>query len=635
MVVEDLEGMRKLVCSILDMLGYINVVAANDGSEAWEYMQSNNIDLLLTDMRMPKMDGSELVKKMRQQPHLKLVPVLMFSATEETEQVRGAIAAGVGGFLKKPFSPPQLRAKLDETLDRHFDSLVDRIVEKAGAGSKDTKMPLVVIGEDAVDKKTLRSPHRRRQVYFLWQALKAIARINESDEHIELGYELRADSSEITNLLRVHKDRVKMIIVSATLSGGLTLVRLASVNREQLKTVLVCEHVGAIPIAERMALQQQGVFIVDRGELPMEHFERLLREFVVAQSYAPTRGELPDQEEIQRRVEADIANMVSLPVLPVVFQQLSRLDKKSDSDIRKWAEYIERDPLASAMIVRRARTPIYGFQEEVTHVRRAVVLLGKADVRDTILCQTVKQAFQHVKEKGFSVEEFWTHSLAVGLTASILGNFAGKAPRSRAMEKELAALRLNGEFSQAIERLKLRQNLPQNSAVDLFAAGVMHDIGKAAMVASYPGLYPEIVRTLQEQDWQISMLQAETFVAGPVNHEVVGQLLARNWGLSDAVVSVAGRHHEPGKKERLAMMVALANCIAGALYPFPSQAAYPMVQLVREKAERTPQRLAASAAFLPPMLLEVLKLSMDELLNVAVALAPEIERITEEWRRII
>ena len=131
------------------------------------------------------------------------------------------------------------------------------------------------------------------------------------------------------------------------------------------------------------------------------------------------------------------------------------------------------------------------------------------------------------------------------------------------------------------------------------------------------------------------MLQAETFVAGPVNHEVVGQLLARNWGLSDAVVSVAGRHHEPGKKERLAMMVALANCIAGALYPFPSQAAYPMVQLVREKAERTPQRLAASAAFLPPMLLEVLKLSMDELLNVAVALAPEIERITEEWRRII
>ena len=96
MVVEDLEGMRKLVCSILDMLGYINVVAANDGSEAWEYMQSNNIDLLLTDMRMPKMDGSELVKKMRQQPHLKLVPVLMFSATEETEQVRGAIAAGVG-----------------------------------------------------------------------------------------------------------------------------------------------------------------------------------------------------------------------------------------------------------------------------------------------------------------------------------------------------------------------------------------------------------------------------------------------------------------------------------------------------------------------------------------------------------
>ncbi len=634
MVVEDLEGMRKLVCAILHKLGYANVVTANDGSEAWERMQSESIDLLITDMHMPKTNGVELVQKMRKQPHLKLVPVLMFSSTEEAGQVRGAIAAGVDDFLKKPFSPTQLRAKLDEILDKHFNRLVDQIIEKSGAEAKEAEMPLVVIGEDSISKNALRAPHRRQQVYFLWQALKAIDRINGSDENIKLGYELRSASSDITNLLRIRKDRIKMLIVSATLSGGLTLVRLASVNREQLKVVLVCENIGAVPVAERMALQQQGVFVIERDELPMEHFERLLREFVVSKSYAPTRGELPSQEEIQRRIEADIANMVSLPILPIVFQQISRLDKKTDSDIRKWADCIERDPLAGAMIVRRAHTPIYGFHEEVNNVRRAVVLLGKADVRDTILCQTVKQAFNQVKEKGFSVEEFWTHSLAVGLTASILSGFAGKVARSRAIEKELVALRLDEEFAQAIGHLKLHQHLALNSAVDVFAVGVMHDIGKAAMVVSYPGLYPEIIRALQEQNWQIPMLQAENQIAGPVNHEMVGQLLARSWGLSNEVVAVAGRHHDPNKKERLALLVALADFIAGAVYPFPSQARYPHVELVREGAERTPQNLAAAAAFLPPVLLEMLKLSMRQLLDVAGALAPEIKRIAEEWRHI-
>lgn len=635
MVVEDLEGMRKLVCSILELLGYVNVVAANNGSEAWERMQSENIDLLLTDMRMPDMGGIELVEKMRQQPHLQLVPALMFSATEDAEQVRAAFAAGVNSFLKKPFSPPQLRAKLDEVLDKHFEHLVNEIVEGAGVYPKEAKMPLVVIGEDAVSKSALRAPHRRRQVYFLWQALKAIDHINATDEEIELGYDLRASSSDITTLLRARKDRVKMLIVSATLSGGMTLVRLASFNREKLKIVLVCESIKAVPLAERRALQKQGVFVVERDEMPMEHFERLLREFVVAQSYAPARDELPSQEEIQRRIEADISNMVSLPVLPILYQQITRLDEKSTSDIRKWAECIERDPLASAMIVRRARTPIYGFHEEITHVQRAVVMLGKSDVRDTILCQTVKQAFEHVKEKGFSVEEFWLHSLAVGLTASILGGFAGKTARNRAIEKELAALRLNADFARAIEPLNLRVHFALDPGIDLFAAGVMHDIGKAAMVASYPGLYPEIIRTLQEHDWQIPMLEAENLVAGPVNHEIVGQLLARSWGLSNEVDAVVGRHHKPSKKERLALLVALANFVAGALYPFPSQANYPSVELLREGAERTPQKLEAAAAFLPPALLELLKLSVDQLLDITTALAPEIKRITEEWRHVV
>jgi HD-like signal output (HDOD) protein len=67
--------------------------------------------------------------------------------------------------------------------------------------------------------------------------------------------------------------------------------------------------------------------------------------------------------------------MVTLPVLPEVYREISKLDRNPSSDIAEWAAVIDRDPLSSAMVVRRARSPIYGFQSEIVDTKRAVTLL--------------------------------------------------------------------------------------------------------------------------------------------------------------------------------------------------------------------------------------------------------------------
>ena len=68
---------------------------------------------------------------------------------------------------------------------------------------------------------------------------------------------------------------------------------------------------------------------------------------------------------------------VDLPVLAHVFQKITVLDQNPDSAMQDWINVIETDPLSSAQVIRRARSPAYGFQGEITEVGKAIVLLGK------------------------------------------------------------------------------------------------------------------------------------------------------------------------------------------------------------------------------------------------------------------
>ena len=107
LAVDDSPSMRKMVSFTLTGAGY-NVVEAVDGQDALEKAESHNIDLVLADQNMPRLDGIGLTRRLREHPKFKSIPILILT-TESSDQMKQAgRAAGATGWLVKPFDPKRL-----------------------------------------------------------------------------------------------------------------------------------------------------------------------------------------------------------------------------------------------------------------------------------------------------------------------------------------------------------------------------------------------------------------------------------------------------------------------------------------------------------------------------------------------
>ena len=107
LAVDDSPSMRKMVSFTLTGAGY-NVVEAVDGQDALEKAESHNIDLVLADQNMPRLDGIGLTRRLREHPKFKTIPILILT-TESSDQMKQAgRAAGATGWLVKPFDPNRL-----------------------------------------------------------------------------------------------------------------------------------------------------------------------------------------------------------------------------------------------------------------------------------------------------------------------------------------------------------------------------------------------------------------------------------------------------------------------------------------------------------------------------------------------
>jgi chemotaxis signal transduction protein/CheY-like chemotaxis protein len=117
LLVEDSTTMRKMELSILRGMGFENVVEAEDGEKAIDLLnQQDDIDLIISDWNMPNKDGYELLVWVRQSPIHAKVPFMMATAQGERSKISKAEAAGVSGVVSKPFTPDDLKAKMEQAL---------------------------------------------------------------------------------------------------------------------------------------------------------------------------------------------------------------------------------------------------------------------------------------------------------------------------------------------------------------------------------------------------------------------------------------------------------------------------------------------------------------------------------------
>jgi len=115
LAVDDSASLRQMVSVVLRGGGY-DVVEAVDGLDALSKMAGRELDLVLTDLNMPKMDGLEFTRQLRAMPAYKFVPVILLTTESNTEKKLQGKAAGATAWIIKPFDPDQLLAVVKKVL---------------------------------------------------------------------------------------------------------------------------------------------------------------------------------------------------------------------------------------------------------------------------------------------------------------------------------------------------------------------------------------------------------------------------------------------------------------------------------------------------------------------------------------
>ncbi|BAZ81142.1 response regulator transcription factor [Sphaerospermopsis kisseleviana CS-549] len=117
LVVDDDLGTRLSISDYLELSGY-SVIMADDGQEALSMVEKNHPDLMVTDIVMPKMNGYELVRRVRQQAEFRLLPVILLTARTKTQERILGYQSGCDLYLPKPFELEELAAAIRNLLER-------------------------------------------------------------------------------------------------------------------------------------------------------------------------------------------------------------------------------------------------------------------------------------------------------------------------------------------------------------------------------------------------------------------------------------------------------------------------------------------------------------------------------------
>jgi DNA-binding response OmpR family regulator len=117
LVADDDQDILDLVCFRLKRSGY-RVIEAHEGAEALELAVKEVPDLAVLDVMMPKLDGFEVTRRLRAETATSRMPIILLTARAQDADVQRGFDAGADDYIRKPFSPEELRARVQAILGR-------------------------------------------------------------------------------------------------------------------------------------------------------------------------------------------------------------------------------------------------------------------------------------------------------------------------------------------------------------------------------------------------------------------------------------------------------------------------------------------------------------------------------------
>ncbi len=123
LIVDDSEVMRSVICRVIKLSGFDvgAVYEADNGVTALKILDNNWVDIVLSDINMPVMDGVELLRRIKKSDMFSDVPVVIISTEGRSNRIEEIMEIGAAGYITKPFKPEDIRDLLSESLGVDVD----------------------------------------------------------------------------------------------------------------------------------------------------------------------------------------------------------------------------------------------------------------------------------------------------------------------------------------------------------------------------------------------------------------------------------------------------------------------------------------------------------------------------------
>lgn len=115
LIADDSASVRKFVSLSLKMQGY-NVISAVDGMDALEKLPASTIDMVITDLNMPNMDGYKLIRNIRSYPEYSELPIIILSSLSNDDDIKEGMVSGANSYLVKPFNAKRVQYEVSKYL---------------------------------------------------------------------------------------------------------------------------------------------------------------------------------------------------------------------------------------------------------------------------------------------------------------------------------------------------------------------------------------------------------------------------------------------------------------------------------------------------------------------------------------
>ncbi|MGE0736317.1 MAG: adenylate/guanylate cyclase domain-containing protein [Alphaproteobacteria bacterium] len=227
LIVDDVDDNRYTLARRLKSDGYANIAAVESGAAALDKLTEGKFDLVLLDVMMPAMSGIEVLERIKSDPKLRHIPVIMISAADEMEKVVRCIQLGAEDYLAKPFNATLLKARVGAALEKK--RLRDRDAEHRRDLEQERKRIETILGSvfpgqiasELKDTQTV-APRRHERVAVLFADVVGFTRFCDANPpELALGHlrELVAAFEEIAP--RHGVDKIKTVGDSFMAAAGL------------------------------------------------------------------------------------------------------------------------------------------------------------------------------------------------------------------------------------------------------------------------------------------------------------------------------------------------------------------------------------------------------------------------------